>query len=165
MATKKKRVVKKKKVTKKKTAKRKPAKKKKVTKKKTVKRKPAKKKKVAKKKVAKKKPAKKKKVAKKKPAKKKKVAKKKPAKKRKPNPAFMKAHKVTPALEAVVKSSSISRPQAMKKIWDYIKKNGLQDKKNRRQINLDDRLGKLFPGKRSVTMFDLPKGVSRNLKK
>ena len=143
--------------------KKKAAKKRKTTKKK---KKAVKKKKVAKKK----KPAKKKKAAKKKkPAKKKKAAKKKKTvkkkkKKRKPNAAFMKAHPATPALQAIVKSSSVSRPQAMKKIWDYIKKHGLQDKKNRRQINLDSTLGKLFPGKKSVVMFELPKGVSRNLK-
>ena len=153
MAKKKKKTAKKKKVVKKK--------KKVVKKKKAVKKKKKAVKK--KKKVVKKKPAKKKKAAKKK----KKVVKKKPAKKkkkRKPNPAFMKEHPVTSALQAVVKSSTISRPQAMKKIWDYIRKHGLQDKKNRRQINLDATLGKLFPGKKSVIMFELPKGVSRNLK-
>ena len=132
-------------------------KKKAVKKKKTVKKKKVTKKVKKKKAVKKKKTVKKKKVVKKAGAKKKK-------KKRKPNPAFMKAHPVTPALQAIVKSSSISRPQAMKKIWDYIKKHNLQDKRNRRQVNLDPVLGKLFPGKRSVTMFDLPKGVSRNLK-
>ena len=132
-------------------------KKKAVKKKKTVKKKKVTKKVKKKKAVKKKKTVKKKKVVKKAGAKKKK-------KKRKPNPAFMKSHPVTPALQAIVKSSSISRPQAMKKIWDYIKKHNLQDKKNRRQVNLDSVLGKLFPGKKSVTMFDLPKGVSRNLK-
>ena len=142
-------------------------KKKAVKKKKVVKKKKTvKKKKVVKKKkkvVKKKKAVKKKKVVKKK----KKVVKKKKAgkkKKRKPNAAFMKEHPVTPALQAIVKSSTVSRPQAMKKIWAYIRKHGLQDKRNRRQINLDSALGKLFPGKKSVIMFELPKGVSRNLK-
>ena len=135
----------------------------------------AKKKKVTRKKVAKKKPARKKvtrkKVAKKKPARKKvtrkKVAKKKPArkKKRKANPAFMRSFKTTPLLKAVVGSSSISRPQATKKIWEYIRKHKLQDKKNRRQINVGGTdLGKLFPGKKSVSMFELPKAVGKHLK-
>ena len=119
----------------------------------------------AKKKPAKKKPAKKK-VAKK--AKKKviKKAKKKSAKKkRKANPAFMRSFKTTPLLQAVVGASSISRPQATKKIWEYIRKHNLQDKKNRRQINVSGTaLGKLFPGKKSVSMFELPKAVSKNLK-
>ena len=130
--------------------------------------------------MAKKKSAKKKKVVKKKKlarkvkrqpaAKKKKVvrkAKKKPAKKkkRKANPAFMRSFKTTPLLQAVVGASSISRPQATKKIWEYIRKHKLQDQKNRRQINVGGTaLGKLFPGKKSVSMFDLPKGVSKNLK-
>ena len=127
------------------------------------KKKPAKKRVVKKKKVSKKKkPAKRKVVKKKKVSKKKKPAKKK---KRKANPAFMRSFRVTPELQAVVGSSSISRPQATKKIWEYIRKHNLQDKKNRRQINVGGTaLGKLFPGKRSVTMFDLPKGVSKHLK-
>ena len=132
-------------------------------KKKAVKRKVTKKK-PAKKKVAKRKPAKKK-VAKKKSAKKKVAKKKAGKKKRKANPAFMRNFQTTPALKAVVGASSISRPQATKKIWEYIRKHGLQDKKNRRQINVSgSALGKLFPGKRSVSMFDLPKAVSKHLK-
>ena len=124
----------------------------------------AKKKKVTKKKVAKKKVAKKK-VTKKKVTKKK-VAKKKVAKKkRKANPAFMRSFKTTPILQAVVGASSISRPQATKKIWEYIKKHNLQDKKNRRQINVGGTdLGKMFPGKKSISMFELPKGVGKHLK-
>lgn len=122
--------------------------------------------------VRRKKTVKRKKAGKKKKAvKRKKVvrrAKKKPArkkKKRKANPAFMRSFKTTAQLQAVVGSSSISRPQATKKIWEYIRKHNLQDKRNRRQINVGGTaLGKLFPGKRSVSMFDLPKGVSRHLK-
>ena len=133
------------------------AKKKKTTKKKVAKKRPAKKKTVKKKKTTKKK------VAKKRPAKKKKAASKK---KRKPNAAFMKSFPVTAELKAVVGSSSISRPEAMKKIWAYIRKNKLQDKVNRRNINLDSKLKKLFPNtkKKQVSMFELPKGVSANLK-
>ena len=102
------------------------------------------------------------------PAKKRKVVRKKKAatkKKRKANPAFMRSFKTTPILQAVVGTSSISRPQATKKIWEYIRKHNLQDKKNRRQINVGGTaLGKMFPGKRSISMFDLPKGVGKHLK-
>ena len=142
-------------------------KKKKVARKKAAKKKPTRRKAVKKKKVARKKVARRKAVKKKKVAKKK-VAKKKPAKKkkkRKANPAFMRSFKTTPTLQAVVGASSISRPQATKKIWEYIRKHNLQDKKNRRQINVGGTaLGKLFPGRRSVSMFDLPKGVGKHLK-
>ena len=123
-----------------------------------------------KKKTTKKKAVKKKKVVKKKKAvRKKKVVKKKKAggkkKKRKANPAFMRSFKTTPDLKAIVGSSSISRPQATKKIWEYIHKHKLQDKKNRRQINVGGTaLGKLFPGKKNVSMFELPKGLNRHLK-
>ena len=130
--------------------------KKKVVKKKTA----SKKKTVSKKKLSKKKKA----VQKKKTVRK---AKKKPAKKkkRKANPAFMRSFKTSPELKAVIGASSISRPHATKKLWEYIRKHKLQDSKNRRQINVGGTsLGKLFPGKKSVTMFDLPKQLSKHLK-
>ena len=128
-------------------------------KKKVVRKKKASKKKV----VRKKKVTKKKKTVKKKTVRKAKKATKK--KKRKANPAFMRSFKTTPALKAVIGSSSISRPHATKKIWEYIRKHKLQDKKNRRQINVGGTaLGKLFPGRKSVTMFDLPKQLSKHLK-
>ena len=135
------------------------AKKKKAAKKKAVKKTVVKKKKTAKKKVVKKKTV----AKKKKPAKKKTVAKKK---KRKANPAFMRKFPVTSALKDVVGTASISRPEAMKKIWVYIKKHKLQDNVNRRNINLDSKLKKLFPNVRGkqVSMFELAKGVSANLK-
>ena len=128
-----------------------------------------KKKVVRKKKASKKKVVRKKKVTKKKKTVKKKTVRKakKPTKKkkRKANPAFMRSFKTTPLLKAVIGSSSISRPHATKKIWEYIRKHKLQDKKNRRQINVGGTaLGKLFPGKKSVTMFDLPKQLSKHLK-
>ena len=149
MAKKKKKVVKRKKVSKKKKVSRKKVSKKKVSRKKATK------KKTSKKKTSKKK-ATKKKVAKKKPAKK---------KKRKANPAFMRSFKTTPQLKAVIGASSISRPHATKKVWEFIRKHKLQDTKNRRQINVGGTLlGKLFPGKKSVTMFDLPKQLSKHLK-
>jgi len=141
-----------------------PAKKK--AKKKTAKKKTAKKKTAKKKKVAKKKTAKKKKVAKKKTAKKKKVAKKKPAKKkakRKPNAAFMKPMTPSAALAAVVGSKAIPRTQITKKLWDYIKKNKLQDKVNRRMINADAALKSVFGGRSKVSMFEMTKLVSKHL--
>jgi chromatin remodeling complex protein RSC6 len=150
----------KKKVAKKKVAKKKPAKKK-VAKKKVAKKKVAKKK-TAKKKTAKKKPAKKK-VAKKKVAKKKVAKKKKPKKKRKPSAAFMKPMKISDALAKVVGSKPIPRTEVTKKLWAYIKKNKLQDRVNRRNINADDNLRVVFRGKRQVSMFEMTKLVNKHL--
>ncbi len=158
-------MAKKKKATKKKAAKKKTAKKK-TAKKKTAKKKT--KKKATKKKAAKKKT--KKKATKKKAAKKttkKKAAKKTKAKKtktkRKPNAAFMKPLTPSPALAAVVGSSPLPRTQVVKKLWVYIKKNNLQDSKNRRNINADANLKKVF-GKNQVSMFEMTKLVSKHLK-
>jgi upstream activation factor subunit UAF30 len=123
---------------------------------------PAKKK--AKKKTAKKKVAKKK-VAKKKVAKKK--AARKPAKaksKRKPNPAFMRPMMVSPALAAIVGDKPLPRTQVTKKLWEYIKRRGLQDKVNRRMINADGALTAVFGGKTKVSMFEMTKLVSKHLK-
>jgi upstream activation factor subunit UAF30 len=123
----------------------------------------AKKAKKAAKKAAKK-PAKKaaKKVAKKaaKPAKK--AAKKKSA--RKPNAAFMAPLTPSPALAEVVGSKGLPRTQIIKKIWDYIKKNNLQDKKNRRNINADAKLKVIFGGKEQISMFELAKVVNKHVK-
>jgi upstream activation factor subunit UAF30 len=100
----------------------------------------------------------------KKPAKKaaKKTAKK--AAKRKPNAAFMAPLTPSPALAAVVGSKGIPSTQIIKKIWDYIKKNGLQDKKNRRMINADEKLGVVFGGKKQISMFELAKVVNKHVK-
>ncbi|UCC80413.1 MAG: hypothetical protein JSW64_03355 [Candidatus Zixiibacteriota bacterium] len=149
-----------KKVAKKKTAKKKTAKKR-TAKKKTAKKKA--KKKTARKKVAKKKTAKKK-TAKKKTARKK-VAKKKARKKvkRKPNPAFMRPMTASLALQAVVGSRPLPRTQITKKLWDYIKKNKLQDNINRRMINADALLRPVFGGKTKVSMFEMTKLVSKHL--
>jgi len=119
-------------------------------------------KKAAKKKAAPKKAAKK--AAPKKAAKKvvKKVAKK--AAKRKPNAAFMAALTPSESLGAVVGSKPIPRTEIIKKIWDYIKKNKLQDNKNRRMINADEKLKVLFAGKKQISMFDLAKIVNNNVK-
>ena len=123
------------------------------------------------KKPAAKKPAAKKPAAKK-PAKKaapkkaapKKAAPKKAAAKRKPNAAFMKAMTPSAMLAAVVGSMPIPRTEVTKKIWGYIKRNGLQDKKNRRMINADDKLKVVFGGKAQVSMFEMTKLVSKHLK-
>jgi len=125
--------------------------------------KPAAKKPAAKKTAAKKPAAKKAAPAKKKPAAKKPAA-KKPAAKRKPNAAFMKAMTPTAVLAAVVGSTPMPRTEVTKKIWDYIKKNKLQDPVNRRQINADDKLKAVFGGKGKVSMFEMTKLVSNHLK-
>ena len=148
---------------KKKASSKKAVRKKKAAKKKTAKKK-AVKKKAAKKKVAKKKKKvakKKKKVAKKRVAKKKKKGAKK--KKRKPNPAFMRPYDLSPELAAVVGNKPLPRTQVTKKLWAYIKRNGLQDAKNRRMINADEKLRVVFGGKRQVSMFEMTALVSKHL--
>jgi chromatin remodeling complex protein RSC6 len=124
-------------------------------------------KKPAAKKAAAKKPAKKPAAKKAAPAKKKPVAKKaakKPAAKRKPNAAFMKAMTPSASLAAVVGNSPMPRTEVTKKIWDYIKKNKLQDSINRRLINADEKLKAVFGGKGKVSMFEMTKLVSNHLK-
>ena len=99
---------------------------------------------------------------KKKPAKK--VAKKAVKKtKRVPSAAFMKPMTPDAKLSAVVGSKAIPRTEVTKKLWAYIKKNGLQDKKNRRNINADDKLLKVFGGKKTVSMFEMTKLVNRHV--
>ena len=100
---------------------------------------------------------------------KKKAAAKKPAKKksgakRKPNAAFMKPMMPSAALGAVIGAKAMPRTEVTKKIWDYIKKNNLQDSKNRRNINADDKLKEVFGGKKQVSMFEMTKLVSKHLK-
>ncbi len=93
------------------------------------------------------------------------MAKKKAKKaKRKPNAAFMKPMTPTGPLAAVVGSSGMPRTEVTKKIWAYIKRNGLQDKKNKRMINADDKLKPVFSGKSQVSMFEMTKLVSKHLK-
>ncbi len=84
--------------------------------------------------------------------------------KRKPNPAFMKAMQPDATLAAVVGNKAMPRTEVTKKIWSYIKRRGLQDKKNRRNINADDKLLPLFGGKKSVSMFEMTKLVNKHLK-
>jgi chromatin remodeling complex protein RSC6 len=117
-------------------------------------------KKPAKKPAAKKAPAKK--AAKKAPAKK--PAAKKSGGKRKPNAAFMKPMTPSSVLAAVVGSMPMPRTDVTKKIWDYIKKNKLQDAINKRLINADEKLRAVFGGKKQVSMFEMTKLVSNHLK-
>ncbi|WP_020648826.1 SWIB/MDM2 domain-containing protein [Solimonas variicoloris] len=124
---------------------------------------------------AKKAPAKKavkKAAAKKAPAKKvvkKAAAKKAPAKKvvkkakRKPSAALMKPMTPSPVLAEIVGAKPQPRGQITKNLWAYIKKNGLQDKVNKRQINADEKLKKIFGGKSSVSMFEMTALVSKHI--
>ena len=89
---------------------------------------------------------------------------KKAASKRKPNAAFMKPVQPSAALSEVVGSKPIPRTEVTKKLWAYIKKNGLQDKKNKRMIKSDETLKPVFGGKATVNMFEMTKLVSKHLK-
>ncbi|PYR61027.1 MAG: hypothetical protein DMF85_03360 [Acidobacteria bacterium] len=82
---------------------------------------------------------------------------------RKPNAAFMRPVTPSAALAEVVGNKPMPRTEVTKKLWAYIKKNGLQDKKNKRQINADAALKPIFGGKASVSMFDMTKMVSKHL--
>lgn len=99
----------------------------------------------------------------KKPAKKAAAPKKAVKKKRAPNPAFMKAMKPSDALAKVVGNKPIPRTEITKKLWDYIKKNKLQDAKNKRNINADANLLAVFGGKKQVSMFEMTKLVNKHL--
>ena len=95
----------------------------------------------------------------------KKAAKKAPAKKKRtPNAAFMKPMQPDEALAAVVGSGPLPRTEITKKLWQYIKKNGLQDAKVRRNINADEKLGRVFGGKKQVSMFEMTKLVNKHIK-
>ena len=89
---------------------------------------------------------------------------KKAASKRKPNAAFMKPVQPSDKLAEVVGSKAMPRTEVTKKLWAYIKKNGLQDSKNKRNINADDKLKAVFSGKKQVSMFEMTKLVSKHLK-
>ncbi|MEP7167919.1 MAG: SWIB/MDM2 domain-containing protein [Bacteroidota bacterium] len=112
-----------------------------------------------------KKPAKKAapKKAAKKAAPKKKAAAAKPKVKRKPNPAFMKPMNIGEALHPVIGNKAMPRTEVVKKLWEYIKKNKLQDAKERRNINADANLQKVFGGKKTVSMFEMTKLVNKHL--
>ncbi len=85
-------------------------------------------------------------------------------KKRKPNAAFMKPVTPDAALSAVVGNKPLPRTELTKKLWAYIKRKGLQDKKKKTNINADDALKAVFGGKKTVTMFEMTKLVSRHVK-
>jgi len=82
---------------------------------------------------------------------------------RKPNAAFMKPMQPDALLSEVVGDKAIPRTEVTKKVWQYIKKNGLQDKKERRMINADEKLLKIFGGKKQVSMFEMTKLVNKHL--
>lgn len=81
----------------------------------------------------------------------------------KSNSAFMKPLNLSAELEAVVGKGPLPRAEVVKKLWDYIKKNNLQDAKNKRNINADDKLKVVFGGKAVVNMFEMTKLVSAHL--
>ena len=82
----------------------------------------------------------------------------------KPNAAFMKPMTPSAALSEVVGAKPIPRTEVTKKLWAYIKKNGLQDKKNKRMIRADDALKPVFGGKPQVNMFEMTKLVNKHLR-
>ena len=84
-------------------------------------------------------------------------------KKRAPNPAFMRPMQPSSNLAAVIGSGAVPRTQVISKLWQYIKRHDLQDSKNRRAINADEKLRPLFGGRGQVTMFDLAKIANQNL--
>lgn len=88
----------------------------------------------------------------------------KPKTARKPNPALMKPVQPDEALSAIVGSKPLPRSEMTKKLWDYIKKNNLQDEKKRTLINADDALKVVFGGKKQVSMFEMTKLVSAHVK-
>lgn len=93
----------------------------------------------------------------------KKTAKKTTTTKRKPNAKFMAPLKISDTLAAVVGNKPLPRTEVTKKLWQYIKKNNLQDAKERRMINADDNLKAVFGGRASVSMFEMTKLVNKHL--
>ncbi len=83
--------------------------------------------------------------------------------KRTPNAAFMKQMTPSAALAEIVGAKPLPRTEVTKKVWEYIKKNGLQDSKDRKKINADDKLQAVFGGKKSVNMFEMTKLVNKHL--
>lgn len=88
----------------------------------------------------------------------------KAASKRKPNAAFMRPMQPDEQLSAVVGNRPLPRTEITKRLWEYIRKNGLQDKQQRRMINADDNLRQVFGGKRQVSMFDMTKLVNDHMR-
>jgi upstream activation factor subunit UAF30 len=83
--------------------------------------------------------------------------------KRASNPAFMKAMKPSEALAKVVGHEPLPRTEITKRLWEYIKKNNLQDSQNKRNINADENLSAVFDGKKQVSMFEMTKLVNKHL--
>ena len=83
---------------------------------------------------------------------------------RKPNAAFMQPMQPDDKLSAVIGDKPMPRTEVTKRLWQYIKKNGLQDQKNRRNINADEKLKAVFGGKPTVSMFEMTKLVGKHLK-
>lgn len=83
--------------------------------------------------------------------------------KRKPNPAFMRPMTPSIALSAIVGAKAMPRTEITKRVWDYIKKNRLQDTINKRMINADDNLKRVFSGKTKVNMFEMTKLINGHL--
>lgn len=81
----------------------------------------------------------------------------------KANEKFMKPLTPSAALAAVVGTAALPRTEVVKKMWDYIKKNGLQDKANKRMINADAKLLAIFEGKKQISMFEMSKFISKHL--
>lgn len=84
---------------------------------------------------------------------------------KKANPALMQPVQPDEVLAAIVGNKPLPRSEITKKLWDYIKANGLQDQKNKRNINADAKLKPVFGGKDVVTMFEMTKLVSAHMKK
>ncbi|MBR3632240.1 MAG: hypothetical protein IKN49_04190 [Elusimicrobiaceae bacterium] len=82
----------------------------------------------------------------------------------KANAKFMAPLTPSAELAAVVGAAPLPRTEIVKKMWDYIKKNGLQDKTNKRMINSDAKLAVIFEGKKQISMFDMSKYISKNVK-
>jgi chromatin remodeling complex protein RSC6 len=91
------------------------------------------------------------------------AAKKSTGAKGKVNAAFMKAMTPSAVLAEIVGEKPLPRTEVVKKLWQYIKKNNLQDAQNKRMINADDKLKPIFGGKKQVTMFDMTKLVNKQL--
>jgi chromatin remodeling complex protein RSC6 len=83
---------------------------------------------------------------------------------RKPNPSFMKPMTPSPTLAAVVGGNPMPRTEVTKKLWAYIKRNGLQDRVNKRMINADDKLRAVFGGRSQVSMFEMTRLVNSHLR-
>jgi upstream activation factor subunit UAF30 len=89
--------------------------------------------------------------------------KEKAIKEKTPNSAFMKAMKPSEALARIVGNEPLPRSEMTKKLWEYIKKNNLQDAKDKRNINADENLLAVFDGKKQVSMFEMTKLVNKHL--